>query len=1345
MSRRRQRGRRFWRRVRSLCWTAVFLLIVGAAVLTGLGRLLAPYADRLTPHLSDYLSTQLETRVSIGEVSAGWQGAQPHLALSNVVIGDSDEALELQQVRLQFDPLTWFRPQRNSIRMEILRADLSLTRSSGGDWRLMGQGLDSQSGSNPGQLQTITGLLRRADVQLVDARIRLLDQSSEYQRVFDLPRVSVAQVPVRQDEAGTSGSDQPAGSRFQMIARLQPDGDEQAEAALRLIVQAGDELQLLQGYLQTRQQALQPWLSLIPEASAAIIQNPAEGEAELWFDWAQGAGLRLTGHVQLSGEFADGADTERAEPVFMAADVLARYADSGDEGHQWAVNLENLAFSRASLGGSWLELGSNAGGGWSLAAGPLPLRPLQSWQQWMQPDSRPGIGLFGELQELTLAMDDQGRVLNAVVSSDGVYLDAKHPEYQAPADADGREPVLCGPLQLKLDMHQQFGLLSVDSETGVCEIPGITREPYLLEQLRIQMQLEQIDAGWLAHWQPSHWDSGDFRLTLGGRAGWMQDRLWLDMHTGIDAILATQVQRYLPYQEQPRGAREWIARSMQGGYWRDIRASLHGFPADEPLTPEQGSFQASVRLDQAEVHYGRNWPPATGVKAKIDMRGTRIYTRNAQAAVSGVPVSDLDISIDDLSGEQHLDMTATLDTRTAAVLDLLGEMPLRGTGGLRERDFELDGPVQINAALGLDLRNRSRLIYADGRAQLQDVKAYAGLLEVDAINGELGFDGDGVTDSTLQAEWGGHASQVRWQRTAAGPEIHLLGRYPAAHVTAVALPSEPLARQLLAGDSDWLLRLLISRPTPRAILSSDLLGTEVRLPAPLDKFAPVSQPLLVDWELGEGERNIAIDYAGRLQLRMLQNTERIISGASARFQSPVRALPIPRVTPGKVLLTGQPEVFDPLGWIGLAAGLAGGDGTDSMAADALTPEMHLQTPQLLVDRRAMGSTRLDYTQRMAPGIDGDMAMQRVLSLDGDNVSGDVSFSINDHNWVIDTNLQRLNIPRPLISSSQRSGRERLSEDRPPADDAERIDWLTLHLICDDMTWHGLPLGQTRIEVLPRVDGMVIDTLEARSDILTLTGSGGWRRTEDGVNSNLNLRLDADNTGDVLASMGYERLVEGSQLTLMLESSWPGSIGELNLRKMDAKLTLEAGAGVIPKAAPGAGRVLGLISLQALPRRLFLDFSDVFAEGLDFDRAGGILIFHAGVARTSGIVIDAAAAEITITGETDLIRGEYDQLISVKPGVGVALPILGAIAGGPIGVGAGFALQGILGSSLGGLAEIQYAVTGPWDSPELRALADQPTVNQQAAGELPAAPLPSPPEFDGIDDSNDDTDEPQDDT
>ena len=105
-------------------------------------------------------------------------------------------------------------------------------------------------------------------------------------------------------------------------------------------------------------------------------------------------------------------------------------------------------------------------------------------------------------------------------------------------------------------------------------------------------------------------------------------------------------------------------------------------------------------------------------------------------------------------------------------------------------------------------------------------------------------------------------------------------------------------------------------------------------------------------------------------------------------------------------------------------------------------------------------------------------------------------------------------------------------------------------------------------------------------------------------------------------------------------------------------------GPIAEFKPGAGRVLGLASIAALPRRLFGDFSDVTDKGLAFDTARGDFDFHGGNAYTDNVLIKGPAAEIGLIGRIGLKNNDYDQTAVVTGNMSNTLPIAGAWPAGP---------------------------------------------------------------------------------
>ena len=117
----------------------------------------------------------------------------------------------------------------------------------------------------------------------------------------------------------------------------------------------------------------------------------------------------------------------------------------------------------------------------------------------------------------------------------------------------------------------------------------------------------------------------------------------------------------------------------------------------------------------------------------------------------------------------------------------------------------------------------------------------------------------------------------------------------------------------------------------------------------------------------------------------------------------------------------------------------------------------------------------------------------------------------------------------------------------------------------------------------------------------------------------------------------------------------------------------------------------------------LDFRDVFDSGFSFDEAGGTFAMKNGTATTDDVVLRSSSANISVTGSTNLVDRQYDQLLTIRPGVGNTLPIIGALAAGPGGAAAGLALQGLLQEPLAEATQVRYSVTGSWEDPVFEAV------------------------------------------
>ena len=73
---------------------------------------------------------------------------------------------------------------------------------------------------------------------------------------------------------------------------------------------------------------------------------------------------------------------------------------------------------------------------------------------------------------------------------------------------------------------------------------------------------------------------------------------------------------------------------------------------------------------------------------------------------------------------------------------------------------------------------------------------------------------------------------------------------------------------------------------------------------------------------------------------------------------------------------------------------------------------------------------------------------------------------------------------------------------------------------------------------------------------------------------------------------------------------------------------------------------------------------------------------------------------------------------VTPHASATLPLVGAIAAGPVGAAAGLVLQGVLGKGIGKATGSRYKVTGSWEKPEITL------VSKEAPRSVPVTPPPA---------------------
>jgi uncharacterized protein YhdP len=278
----------------------------------------------------------------------------------------------------------------------------------------------------------------------------------------------------------------------------------------------------------------------------------------------------------------------------------------------------------------------------------------------------------------------------------------------------------------------------------------------------------------------------------------------------------------------------------------------------------------------------------------------------------------------------------------------------------------------------------------------------------------------------------------------------------------------------------------------------------------------------------------------------------------------------------------------------------------------------------------------------------------------------------------------------------------------------------LDIVADDFTVRQLNFGRLEVRASSDGDGWNLTRIRASNPQGTLTGQGTWRgRTQ------LNFKLDSNDVGGLLARLGYPGTVRGGTAQLAGNLAWDGAPVDFACASLQGNLDLEAAKGQFLKLDPGAaGKLLGLVSLQNLPRRISLDFKDVFSQGLVFDAIDGKMTVQNGIMRTEALRIDSPAAHVLMRGEVDLALETQHLDVAVQPEIGDAAALGMALVNPAVGV-ATWLTNKVLKNPLGTVFAYRYRITGAWDDPKVEKLSATTPKGANDPSEIFNASIPRP--------------------
>jgi uncharacterized protein (TIGR02099 family) len=1338
-------ARRLWRAAFSLVLAAWSLLLLAWLVLQW-GIL--PRVGDWRPQIEERASAALGVPVSIGAIRVRSGGWMPTLDIDDVVLHDAQrrEALRLPRVHATLSARSLLGMELRFEQLLIEGATLDVRRDVAG--RLFLGGLEFKGRAAEGDDGAADWFFAQHEFVIRHGRVRWLDERApasdagplELEDVDLVVRNGLRSHDLRLDATPPTAW----GERFTLSGRFTHG----------LLSRRGDwqhwSGQAYAWLPRARAQALREHVAL------PFRIEDGEGAMRAWFVWREGEATGATADVALRDVVV--RFTDPAEPLRLAQlqGRLLAERDLGLTGERLRLSAERLHFVSdvvdwpATQGTLVLRRAAASGGtgaagfvGGELTIDRLELAPLAAMA------ARLPIG--DAVRKLLSELSPSGHVKAFAARWDG-SLDAPT-TYHVKAGVSGLT-IASSPsavpggvgrpgwrnADIEFDATETGGRARLLLDKGALILPGVFEQPELdFDSFSTRMS-------WRLAGAPQAPTSvevvlSDTRFANADAQGELTTAVWrtgagtdfgpggrwpgqLDLAGQLARGRASAVARYLPL-GIPEGTRRYVERAVTDGRVTSatfkVRGDLWDFPFAAPAAASSpgrvatrpapaGEFRIAGHVEDVAFAYvpgepeaASPWPAFARVSGDLVFDRSTMEIRNAQARLWGLEVSKVAGGIRDLA-HAVLKLEGQVRGPLGDLVRFVNTTPIGAWSGRVLAGATASGQADLKLALELPLSELDRSL-VQGQLTLagNDVRLTPDTPLLGGARARIAFTHKGVVVSGGSARvLGGDATFEGGTQADGSTRFTGSGTVSADGLRRAAeLGSLSRLAQSASGQTPYRLALGFVRGHSEFTLTSPLTGLVLDLPAPLRKPAEVAWPLRVESRLAvDGLRDaLRVDLGSILSASYQRDLQRevpqVVRGAIGVLEAPP---PMPER--GVQAVLNLPAV-DADAWLPIIDRLQL-PGSDARAADDgfLPRIVALRAQSVTWNGRRLTQLVAGVSQDMVDGTWRGNA-------DADQLGGYVEYRPSRGPSVpgrVHARLARLALP------PETSPVENLLADAPSSVPA-------LDITVEDFELRGKKLGRLEIEAVNRQAETVGRAAATREWRLTrfllsnpdaqLSGSGQWQPSSVSPRMVMDFKLDLTDSGALLSRLGFPGTLRGGKGHMSGQLSWAGSPLAFHVPSLDGRVNVALEAGQFLKAGPGAGRLLSVLSLQSLPRRLVLDFRDLFQEGFAFDSFAGDVTIDDGVATTNNLRMRGVQAAVLMEGSADIGRETQQLRVVVVPEINAGTASLAYAAINPaIGLGTFFA-QMLLRRPLIAASTREFTVQGSWADPKVERVERKP--------------------------------------
>jgi len=795
---------------------------------------------------------------------------------------------------------------------------------------------------------------------------------------------------------------------------------------------------------------------------------------------------------------------------------------------------------------------------------------------------------------------------------------------------------------------------------------------------------------------------------------WKKEGDKIDAIVNMTRIDLAALHRYVPTQAPP-ALRQTLQNVVQKGVATDVRFIARGLLKDFPFSNNKtGELRLTGKVNDAQLVVPHKtdttkfpWPNLEQTGFSFNLTGMQLSVDNIQTELGGL-TSKGSARISDLR-KPILEIKADLKGSLPTALGIVNTSPLKALTKELFATSEATGLFAARMQLNMPLATPAQSKIT-GQIQLEgnDFLLDAATPPLSRMKGTINFTQTGFQIDNLRG-------------TALGGDIKLSGNSQkimgGGTVSAEGLaawPRMPMRAQIaprLRGNAPYTFSVEPRIGGAGLVLESTLVGMQLDLPAPLDKTAASSWPLRVQQtKISAVQDHLLLSLSHVVAAKFVRDT-------SAGIGKPAI------VQRGSVVLNSKSNVTHDL--LLPEQGVSALLHLDLLDLGAWSPVLALDNPNANTSNRATASyiptqiaAQID-TLRFASRsftqvVLGASKVGRTWRLNANasdfNGYGEYRPQSADQAGQVYLRLAKLTVP-DASSKSQIEQLLQTAPDRIPAVD----------VVVDDFEVTGKKVGRFEIlAVNQRSPGLLgtgtaqewrVQKLNITNPDATLKATGVWLPSSDAGSERGNKRhvdvqfnLDVADSGALMTRFGLPGTIKAGKGSLQGRAAWVGSPWAVNIPTLSGQLKMDMSKGQFLKIEPGrAGRFFNVLSLQALPRLLTLDFRDVFSDGFAFDNLSGDAQINEGVLASTNLQMKSVLALVSMDGSVDLAKETQNLHVLVLPDINVGGVSLIATLINPVVGAAAYLAQLVLRRPVIAAATKEYSIQGSWIEPKITPL------------------------------------------